>query len=1558
MKALSIKKWSVLLLSYLAVTANSEFHPTIHASKESKVSHSIKYFDDSSNILILRNQKLYISYNDGESYTPVKETKDEVVAVTFFDDFFPNRAVAITHSSTQYYTADKGKTWKSFELTAGSGYEISSKIFVQFNSKNKDYALVDYYECPKKETFNDYCKHVYLYTEDGFKSKLKKLPVEANICKFVSSSKEIQVGTDKTILCSENKLNSFGHIVESSLFKSDDFFKTSNKIHTHYARSGAIIAIRVDQNFILVVVQNDKFSKFSKVSFLVSKDAEKFYIADLKVDFSYGIMNFLDSSPSSLFLSISEFSGSSFSTASVYSSDSQGLRYTKILDQVQNGAVKRVQTIDGAWLANVISLSESTGEESLLDIIVDGGSKRLIQSKFSFNDGLDWEILKVNNGDCDVSKGCSLHILTPNERDGEGKFVTGPTPGILLAVGSEGKALAKGLDNMKTYISRDGGASWDKVIDEPCQFAFGDQGNVIIAISYQAENQKTTDKLYYSLDQGKTWQTESLEYPVYPITLTTTTDGTSAKFVLSGLYDRTPDNQHDYDFEEALYSFDFSKAFNGKTCGDNDFEEIYARVTEDNQPICVYGHREKFRRRKQDAKCFVNKLFEDIKVYDDPCACTDRDFECARGFTLSDKGGACVPDTRIIRHICHAEGTKEITLPDKVLIDGDKCDMGNKKIKDFVTTTKFKCSEYLGHHEGDKGSPLPGSQDDIVSTLVELEGKLSSYSYMEISENSTYYKGENVIVRTTDNRAYISNNGGISFSKVPVAEKIYAFYVGYIPGQLVLITDTDIIYVSDDGGSTFRKTRVPSPPVEHIRAISFHKTDDKQFIWYSESKCEGSFLADCKYLAHITKNGGESFDELKDNVVQCDFVSPFLEKQEEGKDLIFCSTLDKETGKLALETSNNYFRDSTKPFDNIVGYAATGTFIVVATVSTTKKSSLQAKVTVDGYIFADADFPSDFHVDSEQAYTVLDSQSRAIFMHVTTNSEEGHEFGSILKSNSNGTSYVLSLEKVNRNRVGYVDYDRIEGIEGVIIANVVSGGTSEKNLKTMITHNDGGEWSYLTPPPVNSLGKKYPCNGQPLERCSLHLHGFTERPDYRDTYSSASATGLLIGVGSVGATLDSYDKSSTFLSNDGGITWKEIKHGVFMWEYGDRGTVLVLVDANETDTLLYSLDDGETWLEFKFAKDPIKIDDLATVPSDTSRKFIIFGHSNKDSSVTLSYSIDFSNIHKRQCQLDLDHPDLDDFEYWSPSHPNLPDNCLFGHESKFLRRAVGHSDCFIGGAPLSEGFKVTRNCSCTRRDFECDYNFYRDTDNTCKLVEGLSPSDRKNEICKKEGAFEYNEPTGYRKIPLSTCVGGKQFDSWDVKPCPGKESEFNKHYGKEVTGGKLFLVLFVPLFVFLFATWFVYDRGIRRNGGFKRFGQIRLDLDDDDFHPIENNQVDVVVNKIVRGGILVAAGTFATFKTVRAIDRMLLDKATSFIFRRTPGRRNYVQVPDIDEEDELFGDFRDDFEDEIDEEINQDIVTSNEEIAGLEANEPAAADVDERLFNIDELSDDEPAPQQ
>lgn len=90
------------------------------------------------------------------------------------------------------------------------------------------------------------------------------------------------------------------------------------------------------------------------------------------------------------------------------------------------------------------------------------------------------------------------------------------------------------------------------------------------------------------MDQGKSWDKVKLEVPIYPLTILTTIDGTSRKFIISGV-------DEDYSTSEYIYSVDFTNAFDGKTCSDEDFEEFVARQINDNEPICVYGHRENSR---------------------------------------------------------------------------------------------------------------------------------------------------------------------------------------------------------------------------------------------------------------------------------------------------------------------------------------------------------------------------------------------------------------------------------------------------------------------------------------------------------------------------------------------------------------------------------------------------------------------------------------------------------------------------------------------------------------------------------------------------------------------------------------------------------------------------------------------------------------------------------------------------------------------------------------------------------------------------------------------------
>jgi hypothetical protein len=437
-----------------------------------------------------------------------------------------------------------------------------------------------------------------------------------------------------------------------------------------------------------------------------------------------------------------------------------------------------------------------------------------------------------------------------------------------------------------------------------------------------------------------------------------------------------------------------------------------------------------------------------------------------------------------------------------------------------------------------------------------------------------------------------------------------------------------------------------------------------------------------------------------------------METRKDSDKLVLCAQYEGEnpkTNRVKLLSSGDWFDTQEKHFDNILNFATAGEFVVVAARDKDDKS-LKVDASVDGKIYADAQFPSNFKVEVQQAYTVLPVTTHAVFLHVTVNDMADHEYGTILKSNSNGTFYVTSLHGVNRNRQGYVDFERMQGLEGVLLVNVVANipevdKGSPKKLKSMITHNDGSEWDLIPPPEKDSENRPFDCStkhGKPTDTCSLHLHAFTERRDLsRDTFSSGSAIGLMIANGNVGEYLTQKSEANTYITRDGGISWHEIKKGNYMWEYGDQGSVIVIVpESKATKSIWYTLDEGENWKEFQFTDVEMQIDDISTVPSDTSMNFLLWGKETASSGGVITVNLDFSGIKERarQCKLNEEAPKADDYDLWEPKHPKLGDKCLFGHVSQYHRKRPDR-ECYNGRETQHLGH-IEKNCPCTMQDYE------------------------------------------------------------------------------------------------------------------------------------------------------------------------------------------------------------------------------------------------------------------
>jgi hypothetical protein len=404
-------------------------------------------------------------------------------------------------------------------------------------------------------------------------------------------------------------------------------------------------------------------------------------------------------------------------------------------------------------------------------------------------------------------------------------------------------------------------------------------------------------------------------------------------------------------------------------------------------------------------------------------------------------------------------------------------------------------------------------------------------------------------------------------------------------------------------------------------------------------------------------------------------------------------------------SSNDFFtEDKTEFKGEVQDFATMSEFIVVAGQKA-ESGDLHAIASLDGKHFEAANFPLNFNDDHESVYTLLDSSTHAVNLFVREHGEADREYGSIIKSNSNGTSYVLSAANVNCNHETYVDFEKVSGLEGVVLINVVANpGKKEKTkkLQTKISHNDGSEWGYLTPPAKDVEGKSYKCSSTKGDaNCALHVHHYTERDDKRNTFAASTAVGLIFGIGNVGSSLGDIEKADTFMSSDGGVTWKNVKKGHWTWQYGDQGSIIVLVERAttknkvKTKTVSYSTDEGKTWKDYEFSSDEVSVLDITTVRSGKSRNFLLWCRTDKNK--IFSVNIDFTGLTDKACKMDEDDSGKSDYFLWSPKHPFQDDDCLFGHVARYLRKKTDR-ECF-NDKNLMRLYDYS-DCACSRRDYE------------------------------------------------------------------------------------------------------------------------------------------------------------------------------------------------------------------------------------------------------------------
>ena len=196
----------------------------------------------------------------------------------------------------------------------------------------------------------------------------------------------------------------------------------------------------------------------------------------------------------------------------------------------------------------------------------------------------------------------------------------------------------------------------------------------------------------------------------------------------------------------------------------------------------------------------------------------------------------------------------------------------------------------------------------------------------------------------------------------------------------------------------------------------------------------------------------------------------------------------------------------------------------------------------------------------------------------------------VYASASHAAIYTETLPRLRYDSVTrVVDFELIRGLPGAYVANQelesrhVRQVSDSGTFITKVTYNGGVTWERISTPDRFTHSECNRC--VPGDHCYLNLHGSAVwgrdgSPSATVVYSHDSAPGVLMGVGMVGLHGLVDGDVCTWLSIDGGVTWRDVAVGLHTFEYGDFGGILVMARhrlAGPTDAVKISVDEGRCW---------------------------------------------------------------------------------------------------------------------------------------------------------------------------------------------------------------------------------------------------------------------------------------------------------------------------------------------------------------------------------------------
>ena len=621
------------------------------------------------------------------------------------------------------------------------------------------------------------------------------------------------------------------------------------------------------------------------------------------------------------------------------------------------------------------------------------------------------------------------------------------------------------------------------------------------------------------------------------------------------------------------------------------------------------------------------------------------------------------------------------------------------------------------------------------------------------------------------------------------------------PTILILLGTKGINWIAKDCGNSIIALNHGRKINEYIP----HPTEKNWGLATAFTICDDFLVEPCKIYKEVfvTKDLGKNWEQIGKYVTQVGWGIVEQKQIDKGvpKQRILMTYEPKGKGdqkiigwnyKVDFVYSDDFFKTTNLAMSKGNQFFLTNHYLFVVSIAD------QATDEVILYGSKSTHFNYDFRIIEtnqksflEHSYTFLDSTFHSVFLYINHFGEKS-PYGHVYTSGARGLKYNLSLRNIVSGGGNQCDFEKVISVEGVYVANVISGkyiklskkemtlkiinakeslGNSKNTtstltkkqtlsykdyIKTKITFNRGASWERIKAPERDSENKKYNCGNY----CYLNLFGLSS--DYTPFYSVDSAAGLIIGNGNVGRYLNK--EISTFMSRDGGLNWFEIKKGSHTYEIGNDGSLILLADDQQPSNIIhYSYDEGLSWEDLKICDEKFLIKNIVIEPTSSSHYFIVYGDKMIDGkNVGIAISVDFEEF-LPQCK-NPDKPNTadSDYEIWTPSNGRSGDKCLLGHKTEIIRKKRS-SKCVN-----SENFirKIEKsNCECTILDYQCDLGYERpENSEKCENTEQGLLSEKiikPPDDCKDT----YKITQGYRKIPGNTCQGGVQLDPIVMK-CP------------------------------------------------------------------------------------------------------------------------------------------------------------------------------------------------